>query len=308
MKGWRTGLALGLVFAAQAALMSLLPSVVTADEVFLKGGGRLQGVVVEQDAKSVVVDTGPGRVTVPRSRVQRIVSGSAALTTYRQRASRLAATDTAGWLELALWAQERDLTTQAQEAFERVVALDPANALAQRALARESVGGQWLPRDEAMRARGLVEFEGRWVSREEREAALEERATEQAAKSDAELAERRQAEAEARIREAEARAREAEARARAAEAEAEATKTGGIPVPLVGWGGGVVQPCCGRIHVPGVCPYGSTVIHPHPHPKPTPTPSPTPTPKPPPRDSGKQSTSAIKPKTLPASQGSNQEH
>lgn len=292
---------------ALTLLAVLLPSVVTADEVFLKGGGRLEGVVVEQDAKSVVIETGPGRVTVPRSRVQRIVSGSAALTTYRGRASRLAAADTVGWLELALWARERDLTTQAQEAFERVVALDPSNAVAQRALDRESVGGQWLPRDEAMRARGLVEFEGRWVSREEREAAIEERATEQAAKNDAEQAERRKVEAEARIREAEARAREAEAKARAAEAEAEATKTGGIPLPLGGWGG-VVQPCCGRIHVPGVCPYGGTVIHPHPHPKPTPTPSPTPTPKPPPRDGGKLSPSEIKPKTLPANQGSNPEH
>jgi hypothetical protein len=277
-------------------LLLLLPSLLTADEVFFKGGGRLQGVVVEQDAKTVVVEMGPGRVTVPRSRVQRIVSGSVALTTYRERASRLAATDTAGWLELALWARERDLTTQAQEAFERVVTLDPANAVAQRALGRESVGGHWLSRDEAMRARGLVEFEGRWVSREEREAALEERATEQAANSEAELAERRQAEAEARIREAEARAREAEARARAAEAEAEATKSGGIPLPLVGWGGGVVQPCCGRIHVPGVCPYGGRVFHPRPHPTPTSTPSPTPTPKPPPRDGGQASTREIKPK------------
>ncbi len=284
---------------ALTLLTLLLPSLAAADEVFLKGGGRLQGIVVEQDATSVVIETGPGRVAVPRSLVQRIVPGSAALTTYRERASRLAATDAAGWLELALWAQQRDLTTQAQEAFARVVALDPGNALAQRALDRELVGGLWLPRDEAMRARGLVEFEGRWLRPEEREAALEERATEQAAKNDAELAERRKAEAEARVREAEARAREAEARARAAEAEVEATKSGGIPLSLVGLGGSVVQPCCGRNHVPGICPYGGRVFHPRPHPTPTPTPSPTPKPKPPMRDGGKMPSREIKPKANP---------
>lgn len=264
-------------------LALVLPCQLAADEVFLQGGGRLEGIVVEQDAKSVVIEMGPGRVTIPRSRVERIVAGSAALATYRERASRLSATDAAGWIELALWAQGRELTTQAQAAFERVVALDPGNAAAQRGLGREWVDGRWLPRDDAMRARGLVEFEARWVSREERQAALAER-------TEAELAERRQAEAEARAREAEARAREAEARARAAEAEA--APDVGIPLGLLG-GGWAVQPCCGRVHAPGFCPYGGVAFQPHPHPTPTPTPSP----KPPPRDGGKMPTREHKHKT-----------
>ena len=292
MKSWRTAMVLGLVFAA----------VVTADEVFLKGGGRLKGVVVEQDANSVTIEAGPGRVKVPRSRVERIVSGSVALTTYRERAARLSASDAAGWLELALWAREQDLTTQAGEAFERVVALDPSSEVAHRALGDEAVDGRWLGRDEAMRARGLVEFEGRWVSRDERESALQERATEQAARSEAELSEHQKTEAEARVREAEARAREAEAQARTAEAEAAASENGGSPLGAAGWGVGVVQPCCGRVHLPGACPYGSTVGHPrpHPHPRPTATPTPSPTPKPPARDGGKM---GIKPKTTEANAG-----
>src|SRR3990172_8641337 len=186
-------------------VLLLLPSIAVADEVFLKGGGRLQGIVVEQDQRFVVVEMGPGRVTIPLTRVQRIVSSATALATYRNRASRLSSSDTAGWLELGLWAQERLLTTQAREALERVLALDPNHEVAQRALGNEAIDGRWLSRDEAMRARGLVEFEGRFVSREEREAALQERAAEQAAKSAAELSERQQAEAEARVREAEAR-------------------------------------------------------------------------------------------------------
>ncbi len=295
MKGWWIAMAI----QSLAASLLLGPSSASADEVFLKGGGRLQGIVVEEDAKFVVVEMGPGRVTIPRSRVQRIVSSTAALATYRKRASGLSGTDTAGWLELGLWAQERLLTTQAREAFERVLALDASNEIAQRALGNEVVDGRWLSREEAMRARGLLEFEGRWITREEREAALQERAAEQAARSAGELAERQRAEAEARVREAEARAREAEARAKAAEAEAEASKNGGIPIGTVGWGAGVVQPCCGRVHAPGSCP-STGVSHPRPRPRPTPHPTPTPTPKPPLRDGTRE----IKPKLNQAKEAS----
>jgi len=69
--------------------------------------------------------------------------------------------------------------------------------------------------EESYRVRGFVSFEGAWVTPDEREAVLTERA------AAAEQA-RAEAEARARIRETEARIREAEARARAAEAEARA--------------------------------------------------------------------------------------
>ena len=41
------------------------PAVALADEVFLVGGGRLVGEVVEQRGDAVVIEVGAGRVTLP---------------------------------------------------------------------------------------------------------------------------------------------------------------------------------------------------------------------------------------------------
>ena len=48
-----------------------------ADEVLLKGGGRVSGVVVDRTATAVVIETGPGRVTLPLTRVEKIVAAGA---------------------------------------------------------------------------------------------------------------------------------------------------------------------------------------------------------------------------------------
>jgi hypothetical protein len=202
-----------------------------ADEVFLRGGGSIHGEVVQRTAESVVMEVGPGRMTLPMSRVDRIVAATSDLSIYRDRAARLAAADVAGWLALARFAEDRDLLTQAREAYEHVVAVDSANAAANAALGRVRLAGRWVTAEESYRARGYVPFEGGWVTPEERSAALADRAAEARAR---ELT----AEADARAREAEARARTAEADARRAEAEAQEVG-GGIPYPYVYGGGGI---------------------------------------------------------------------
>jgi hypothetical protein len=218
------------------AVLGLLafPSLLGADEVFLRGGGVIRGEVVSEGRDSIVVEVGPGRITLPRSRVERVVLSISDLTAYRQRAAALAARDVQGWLSLARWAEERDLLTQAREAYGRAAAADPSNAEAQQGLGRVLVDGHWLSEDAANRARGLVEFEGRWLSVAERTAILEARAADaQSRRADAEAA--------ARIREAEARADAAEAEARRLDAEARAAD-GGIPYDPFGGGGVILVP------------------------------------------------------------------
>src|SRR5687768_8293122 len=83
-----------------------------ADEVFLRGGGSIHGEVVERTAASVVMEVGPGRMTLPMDRVDRIVATTSDLSLYRERAARLAPGDAAGWLGLARWAESHDLLTQ----------------------------------------------------------------------------------------------------------------------------------------------------------------------------------------------------
>jgi len=211
------------------SVLALVPGLAHADQVFLTTGGEIKGEIVERRADALVMEVGPGRLTLPMSSVARVVASTTDLGVYRARAAALAPRDVSGWLDLAAWARSRGLATQAREAFERVLAADPGNATAHVALGHVLLDGRWLGVEEANRARGLVEFEGTWVTPDEMHARLGERAA---------MAEESRAirEAQARAREAEARAREAEARAQAAEAGARQTQeppSTGIPYPWV---------------------------------------------------------------------------
>lgn len=187
-----------------------LATPVVADEVLLEGGGTVRGRVLEQTETHVVVEVGPGRVTLPASRVVAIRLGKSALDEWYARSARLAANDADGWLALGLWARDHGLYTQAREAFERVLVVQPHNPIANAAVGRVRLGDRWVSEEESYLARGFVRYRGRWITREEHAATLAERR--------AEIEERtRRAEADARVREAEARARAAEARADAAE-------------------------------------------------------------------------------------------
>jgi hypothetical protein len=211
-------------------LLLAATGVATADQLVLKGGGTLSGVLVKQTPEAVTIDVALGRVTLPASRVERIVSGDSTLGEYRSRALGLRQDDAAGWLALGLWAQDAGLHAQASEAFRRVLAHDPGNAVAQQALGNVRLGERWVSPEESYRAQGLVYFDGSWMTREERDFAARER--EVAARTEA--AERARTEAEARARDAEARAEAAEAEARRA-----AYEEPGYPLDWVygGYGG-----------------------------------------------------------------------
>jgi hypothetical protein len=201
-----------------------LPLAAGADEIYLRSGGHLSGLIVERRAEGIVVDVGPGRVTLQAQLVVRIVEGTPAFELFRERSTRLSPTDVKGWLDLALWARAHELLTQSRQALEQVLAVDPGNAVAHRELGHVLLDGRWMTAEEGYRARGYLYFEGNWVRPEERLALLHERAAEAQARQ-AEL------EAAARAREAEARARTAEAEALRAEA-AMAGPTDGIPLAL----------------------------------------------------------------------------
>jgi hypothetical protein len=202
----------------------LVPAVGAADEIYLRGGGKVTGVIAQRTRDTVAIDTGPGRVTLPMRRVERIVDARSALQEYQEHAEALAASDVDGWARLARWAAERGLQTRSREAWQRVLAFDPTHPEANAAMGRMQVNGVWMASEEAYRVRGFVPFEGRWVTPAEHEALVRERLAE-------DVAAQQRREQELLVREAEARAREAEAAATSGE-------TGGIPYGWVygGWG------------------------------------------------------------------------
>lgn len=209
-------------------LVVLLPAALLADEIVLKSGGRVSGRIVQRSETSVEVDVGSGTVTLALDRVERIEESRSALDDYYERAGRLASSDRDGWLDLARWASSQSLSAQANEAYHRVLAVDPGNVEANQALGNVQVEGRWVSEEESYRARGYVRFEGEWMTPAQRDALVSSRR----ARTDSEA---RLAESEARARDAEARAAEAEARAADAESDEDED---GIPLWWGAWGPG----------------------------------------------------------------------
>jgi hypothetical protein len=216
-------------------VLLLSPSVLLADTVYLKGGGKVAGHIVTRTETEVEVDVGAGIIKVPMANVDRIVGGPSALDEYAKRAAALGPGDVEGWRELGRWARSQSLNTQARQAYEQVLAIAPDDAEANEALGNVQVDGRWVSEEAGYRAQGYVQFEGEWMTPEEREAIRQNRsATAQADR--ARESEQRVADAEARARQAEVQAREAEARAQEAEADAQEAQEG---IPLYwGWGTG----------------------------------------------------------------------
>jgi hypothetical protein len=215
------------------AVLLLAGAVAGADEVYLKGGGRLSGKIVSRTATTIEVDVGAGKIGVPASSVLRIEEGRSPLHEFEERAGTLAAGDVEGWIALGDWAKSHGLSAQAREAYHRALTASPLDPRANAALGNVQVDGRWMSEDESYRAKGYVQYQGEWMTPVEHEAILRERAAQAEA-------DRRQAESDARVRDAEARAREAEARAAQVEAEA-ATEPVPEGIPLWwGWGPGPV--------------------------------------------------------------------
>jgi hypothetical protein len=216
---------------AAAYLLLFVPTLLHADEVFLKDAGMISGRIVEQTETMVTVDVGGGIMGVPASRVERIVRGRTALDDYDERASRLGPQDVKGWRSLGRWASEQGLSAQSEEAYEKVLAIAPDDPEAREALGFVWLDGRWLTEEESYLARGYVKYDGEWMTPNEVQVAQASTAAEEARRE----AEQRANDAEIAALEAEARAREAEERAQ----EAEDDYRSDYPVYWGGWGYGV---------------------------------------------------------------------
>jgi len=188
-------------------LLALVTMPASADDVILKGGGKVSGRILSRTETSVEVDVGAGTVTVSMSSVVRIDEKRSTLDEYYDRAAKVSAGDAAGWVQVGQWASSQGLGTQARTAYENALRADPGNVEANQGLGRVQLDGRWVSADESYQARGYVQFENEWMTPAERDAILKQRDAEHAAELAKVDAERRaQDEAAARAREAEAAA------------------------------------------------------------------------------------------------------
>ena len=97
-------------------LLILVPGLLFADEVFLKGGASFSGRIVEQTETMITMNIGDGVVGVPMSRVESIVKARSPLDDYDERAAQLATDDVDGWRSLGRWASQQGLSAQSRQA------------------------------------------------------------------------------------------------------------------------------------------------------------------------------------------------
>jgi len=179
-----------------AVLGLALPAL--ADVVHLKNGGSLEGSV-SRTPDGVVVKLPVGEVRISNDAIERIEPKVTAFEQYQQRAAAVREDDPEAHYRLGLWAQQAGLKGPAREEFRKTVALKPDHALAHQALGHRLVDGRWLTHEDEMRARGLVEVDGAWMSPE---AAAKLRALQ----AELELARERRKTAEAELEKAKSKA------------------------------------------------------------------------------------------------------
>lgn len=189
-------------------MVVLVAAPLFADDVYLKGGGRVTGEIVERSDESVTVDIGSGTISVRTASIVRIEASVSPSQEFRQRAAAIPAGSAEAWRELARWARGNALATQAGQAWSQVVKILPNDEEANRELGRVQLDGRWVDEDESFRVRGFVEFEGEWMTPAERQSILDERRARDQADRQAEtqrLQAEQQADAERAAREEEER-------------------------------------------------------------------------------------------------------
>jgi hypothetical protein len=161
-------------------LLLLAPSLLLADVVYVKGGGRFSGRILEQTPEKVVIDFGDGTIGLPMERVEEIVKETSPLEEFDARAKKLAPRDVDGWRSLGQWAAMRGLSAQSRLAYKKVVDLAPDDKEAREALGFVQMDGRWLTEEESYRARGFVKYDGEWMTPAEVQLAQSDAAREQA--------------------------------------------------------------------------------------------------------------------------------
>jgi hypothetical protein len=150
-------------------LSAIASDVARADVLELTNGGRVEGRIVQDSAAdktrfTIELPAG-GRLTITRSEVSRVDTTSEFEAQYTELARTSPDTIEAHW-KLSEWCREHRLRNLSQQHLARILELDPNHAEARTLLGFRKAGGQWMTRDQVMAARGMVKYDGRYVTRQ----------------------------------------------------------------------------------------------------------------------------------------------
>jgi hypothetical protein len=191
---------------AVAAVLALAASRAAADEFNLANGRKIEGIERPDPARpgKIVIEVGAGVIELDTRDVVSKSPGRTVLHEYYERWDRVKDSKKAGeYYRLARWARENGCHKFVAPLCEKAIEINPDHAGAREMLGYRKADGKWLTFEESQAARGLVLFEGRWVTVAERELTEQSRLEARARAEAARLERERRAE-EARLRREEA--------------------------------------------------------------------------------------------------------
>jgi hypothetical protein len=163
---------------AASSWVGIVPA--RADVFELANGGRVEGKqLITDDANKLdftIELAGGGRVTVSRSQVTKIDPKTDVDTEYAKMARSSPDTVDAHW-KLAEWCREHKHRDERRQHLERILELNPNHVDARAALGFHEKNGQWMNRDDVMASRGLVLYDGKYVTTQQVELMKEQKET-----------------------------------------------------------------------------------------------------------------------------------
>jgi hypothetical protein len=146
----------------------LLPVVALADDLRLKDGRVLAGIVVKEEGRYTVVDR-DRKHAFKAAEVDRVDKKRCFMDEYAERLAAVSKTDAEALYAFGRWLEENAWESRARIVFEQVIEIDPDHKGARGTLGHKLYEGEWLTPDEINRRDGLVEFEGSWFTPHELE-------------------------------------------------------------------------------------------------------------------------------------------
>ncbi|MCX7704068.1 MAG: hypothetical protein N2234_08255 [Planctomycetota bacterium] len=139
------------------------------DVIFLDGGGKLKGSIVEEDEDYVVLKTKAGETKIERSRIERIEYEAGFQEEYERRLgeTKKKKNDPDAWYQLGMWCKLKGHQKEADECFKKVIELDSEHSGARNELGYYKVKDKWVTEDEYWRSQGYERWGGSWLPKEE---------------------------------------------------------------------------------------------------------------------------------------------
>jgi hypothetical protein len=147
-----------------------------ADVVYLKNEGRLEGVGRPGQTEGTLrVERGDGSViTISQDDVMRIERKQSPLEELESRLAAAPPGEPGPLTDILVWAREKRLVPGAKKVARRLLDIDSNHELARQVLGYVVFENRWIRKADLKKRKGLVRYEGEWLSRQEKARRIEE--------------------------------------------------------------------------------------------------------------------------------------